>query len=185
MNASTRQLPATPRFQPLIGSDHLVLRPLVDQDAELLARYAGDVRVARATRSIAHPLPHGAVDAYLDAANAANRDEDVWAIDGTPAGQPSLLGVVSLKALDRSQSQIGYWVAPEFWSSGIASRAVCQILAENPHANRTIFAEVFQDNPASARVLTHAGFEYISDAEAFSVARNDAVPTWTYLRRMG
>ena len=36
--------------------------------------------------------------------------------------------------------------------------------------NDTIFAAVFQDNPASARVLTNCGFEYVGDAEAFSVA---------------
>tara|TARA_R110002073_G_scaffold65745_1_gene163979 strand:+ start:6935 stop:7492 length:558 start_codon:yes stop_codon:yes gene_type:complete len=185
MNVSSRLSPASTRVQPRIVSDRLVLRPLSDQDAGLLARHAGDIRVARGTRSIAHPLPAGAIDAFLRAARAPDREEDVWAIDGTPAGQPSLLGVVSLKALDRNQSQIGYWVAPDFWSAGIASNAVRMILSENPHANRTIFAEVFQDNPASARVLTQAGFEYISDAEAFSLARNEAVPTWTYLRRMG
>ena len=32
--------------------------------------------------------------------------------------------------------------------------------------------------------LTNAGFEYIGDAEAFSVARGTPVPTWTYLRRL-
>ena len=47
----------------------------------------------------------------------------------------------------------------------------------------TILAEVFQDNPRSARVLTNAGFEYIGDAEAFSVARNAKVQTWTYLKK--
>jgi len=44
---------------------------------------------------------------------------------------------------------------------------------------------VFQDNPASARVLTHCGFEYIGDAESFSVARNTTVKTGNYLKRMG
>jgi RimJ/RimL family protein N-acetyltransferase len=53
----------------------------------------------------------------------------------------------------------------------------------NPQGNRTIFAEVFQDNPGSARVLTNCGFEYLGDAETFSVARNARVPTWTYLRK--
>jgi hypothetical protein len=32
-------------------------------------------------------------------------------------------------------------------------------------------------------VLTNTGFEYLGDAEAFSVARNAPVPTWTYLKR--
>jgi RimJ/RimL family protein N-acetyltransferase len=93
--------------------------------------------------------------------------------------------VISLKPLDRGQSQIGYWVAPDFWNSGVASAAVQALVAADPQHARTLFAEVFQDNPASARVLSNAGFTYIGDAEAVSVARGGVkVPTWTYLRRM-
>ena len=47
-----------------------------------------------------------------------------------------------------------------------------------------MFASVFQDNPASARVLTNCGFEYLGDAESFSVARGATVPTWTYSRKL-
>lgn len=170
--------------QPVIPADRLLLRPLGAEDAALLALYAADRRVAEATRSIPHPLPRGTAQAFIAAALAPDRDEDVWAIDGTPQGSASLLGVVSLKALDRGQSQIGYWVAPAFWHGGIASAAVRAVLAANPHGAKTIFAEVFQDNPVSARLLTHAGFDYIGDAEAVSVARGASVPTWTYLRKM-
>ena len=48
----------------------------------------------------------------------------------------------------------------------------------------TMFASVFQDNPASAKVLTNCGFDYIGDAESYSVARGSQVPTWTYLRKL-
>jgi RimJ/RimL family protein N-acetyltransferase len=105
-------------------------------------------------------------------------------MDGSAAGLPELVGVVSLERMDRQQSEVGYWVVPAFWNFGLASEAVEGIVAANPHAARTLFATVFQDNPASARVLTHAGFEYIGDAEAFSVARNAKVATWTYLRKL-
>lgn len=176
---------AEPRTQPVIEAERLDLRPLRRQDADLLALYAADRRVAEGTRSIPHPLTKGAIAEFIDAALAPDRDEDVWAIDGWRHGSANLLGVISLKHLDRSQSQIGYWVAPAFWHGGIASQAVRAILAANPHRNRTVFAEVFQDNPVSARLLTNSGFEYIGDAEAWSIARNAAVPTWTYLRRMG
>lgn len=171
--------------QPVIEAERLVLRPLRRQDADLLALYAADRRVAEGTRSIPHPLPKGTVEGFIAAAQSPERDEDVWAIDGWRHGSASLLGVISLKHLDRSQSQIGYWVAPAFWHGGIASEAVRALLSDNPHRNRTVFAEVFQDNPVSARLLVNAGFEYIGDAEAWSVARNAAVPTWTYLRKMG
>lgn len=170
--------------QKTVETDRLILRPLKDADAGLLRLYADDVRVARNTTTIPHPLPPGVVEALITRAHASDRVEDVWAMDGSDAGLPELVGLISLERMDRNQSEIGYWVAPAFWNAGIASEAVEGIVAANPHAARTLFGSVFQDNPASARVLTHAGFEYLGDAEAFSVARNANVATWTYLRKL-
>lgn len=170
--------------QGMVTAARFLLRPVRRSDAGLFALYAGDRRVAEATRSIPHPLPPGAAEAFVDRAMARRGGEDVWAIDGSASGLPEVLGVISLRQMDRGQSEIGYWVAPAFWNLGIASEAVQALLAANPQRNCTIFAEVFQDNPGSARVLTNAGFEYIGDAESFSVARGARVPTWTYLRKL-
>ncbi len=169
--------------QPVIATDRFVLRPPRRSDAGLLALFAGDRRVAEATRSIPHPLPPGAAEAFIARATAPGRAEDVWVLDGSAHGSAEVLGVISLKRMDRAQSEIGYWVAPAFWNTGLASEAVRALVAANPNGDRTLFAEVFQDNPRSARVLTNAGFEYLGDAETFSVARNARVPTWTYSRR--
>lgn len=170
--------------QPTIETGRLLLRPLRRSDAGLLALYTGDRRVAEATRSIPHPLPPGATEGFIEAALRGDREEDVWVMDGTRHGSAEVLGLISLKPLDRNQSQVGYWVAPAFWNTGFASEAVRGLVEANPHKARTLFAEVFQDNPVSARVLTNCGFEYLGDAEAFSVARGAAVPTWTYIRKM-
>lgn len=170
--------------QPILTSARLVLRPLLDSDAALLALYTGDKRVAEGTRSIPHPLPAGATEAFIRHAQSTAREEDVWALDGSVAGYDSVMGLLSLKPLDRKQSQIGFWVAPAFWNAGFASEAVRTIIENNPHQSRTLFAEVFQDNPASAQVLMNAGFDYLGEAEARSVARGAVVPTWTYIRRM-
>lgn len=118
-------------------------------------------------------------------AMAGKSDEDIWVMDGSSTGLPEVLGVINLKRMDRAQSEIGFWVAPAFWNTGFASEAVQALVAANPHKDRTIFAEVFQDNPGSARVLTHAGFEYLGDAETFCVARNARVQTWTYIKKLG
>ena len=170
--------------QPVIAAARFCLRPIRKSDEGLLHMYAGDDRVARNTSSIPHPLPPGTTEAFVARALAEGRDEDVWIMDGSESGLGELLGVVSLKRLDRDQSEIGYWVAPALWNSGIASEAVGALLAANPQDNKTIFAKVFQDNPGSARVLTNAGFEYLGDAETFSVARNANVATWTYLKKL-
>ena len=100
------------------------------------------------------------------------------------AGLGELLGVVSLTRIEPEQSELGFWIGSGFWNTGLATEAVQALVAANPHDARTLFAEAFQDNPGSAKVLTNCGFAYLGDAESWSVARGARVPTWTYLRRM-
>lgn len=169
---------------PAIIGKRLQLRPLRASDSALIAFYTGDARVANTTSRIPHPLPPGATEAFIAKVMAADTEERVWVIDGTQSGLPEVLGVISLKVMDRDQAEIGYWIAPGFWNKGHASEALSTILEANPLGNRTIFATVFQDNPGSARVLTKSGFDYLGDAETFCVSRNARVPTWTYLRKL-
>lgn len=171
--------------QPVIETERLILRPLRRSDVGVLQMYSADERVARMTRTIPHPLPPGAAEAFVQSALAEDRTEDIWAIDGTSNGQGELLGMIGLEQMDREQSEVGYWVAPAFWNGGLASEAVRGLIEANPHKDKTMFASVFQDNPASGRVLTNNGFQYLGDAETFSVARGVNVPTWTYLKQLG
>ncbi|WP_299904711.1 GNAT family N-acetyltransferase [uncultured Paracoccus sp.] len=175
--------PAT-SIQPTIETPRFLLRPLRPSDAGLLAHYTADKRVAEGTRAIPHPLPPGASEGFIKRALAPERSEDVWAIDGSANRLAELLGVVSLTRLEDQQSELGFWIGAGFWNTGFATEAVEALVAANPHGARTLFAEAYQDNPGSARVLTNCGFAYLGDAESWSVARQARVPTWTYLRRM-
>lgn len=170
--------------QSVIETERFDLRPLRRSDMGLIELYGGDARIARMTTSIPHPLPPGMTESFVARAMADDRDEDIWAIDGTRSGASELMGLISLQRMDRDQSEVSYWVAPPYWNTGLASDAVQALVEANPMDNCTMFASVFQDNPASARVLTHCGFEYLGDAESFSVARDTAVPTWTYLKKL-
>lgn len=170
--------------QACLKSERLYLRPVRRSDEGLLSLYAGDARVASSTRSIPHPLPPGAIAAFIERSLSRDRKEDVWVMDGSEAGLAELVGVVSLSRLCSDRSEIGYWVAPAFWNTGYASEAVRCLLDDNPQNVATVFAEVFQSNPVSARVLTNLGFDYIGDAEAYCVAQGKTVPTWTYLRKL-
>lgn len=170
--------------QPVIETERLVLRPLRRSDAGLLEMYGSDERVASMTLNFPHPLPPGFVDSLITRAWEENRSEDIWALDGSAEGRGEFLGLIALDRMDRDQSEVSYWIAPAFWNTGLAQEAVRGLIEANPHDDKTMFAAVFQDNPASARVLTNVGFEYLGDAEAFSVARGVTVPTWTYLKRL-
>lgn len=161
-------------------TERVTLRPLRASDKGMIELYGGDERIAKMTTSIPHPLPPGAAEAMIKTTHAKDRVEDVWAIDGTKGGLPELIGCIALERMDRNQSEISYWLAPQFWNMGLAREAVGHLIAENPQACATIFGSVFQDNANAARVLTHCGFDYLGDAEAYSVARDANVPTWTY-----
>lgn len=166
--------------QAVIETATFDLRPLRSSDAGLIEMNASDARVAMNTTSIPHPLPPGMTDALIARAAADDRVEDIWAMDGSKSGLSDVMGLISLTRLDRNQSEIGYWVAPGFWNTGVASAAVSGLVTANPQSCANIFGSVFQDNAASARVLTNCGFQYLGDAESYSVARGSTVPTWTY-----
>lgn len=169
--------------QPRIETERLVLRPLRHADAGLMSLYCSDARVARMTRNIPHPMPPGSAEAYVERVMRGQASEMAWAIDHRAsrdgeAGEGELVGVVILK----DKGEIGYWVGAPFWSTGFATEAVeavvAQVFAERRFARLT--AEVFQDNPASAKVLTKAGFRYVGEGEGWSVARDAKVAVWHY-----
>jgi len=58
------------------------------------------------------------------------------------------------------------------------------LIDANPQSAKTLFASVFQNKPVSDWVMIHCGFDYLGDAESFSVARAATVPTWTYSRKL-
>ena len=170
--------------QPVITAERFMLRPLRRSDAGLIAMFTADKRLAAGTRTIPHPLPPGATEAYIARAMADGRAEDVWAMDGSEQGLDEVLGLISLTRIEPGQSEVGFWVAPGMWNAGFASEALAALVHANPHKSSALLAVVFQDNPGSARVLSHCGFEYLGDAEAWSVARGARVPTWTYIKKL-
>lgn len=169
---------------PVIATPRMLLRPIRTSDAGLLALYCADKSVAEMTSSIPHPYPPGAAESFISSMMKPERGSHAWVMDATEFGGSEMLGLISLDQMDRNQSQVGYWVAPAMWNTGFASEAVHALVEANPLKNQTMFGSVYQDNPGSARVLTNAGFDYLGDAEAFSVARNAKVATWTYLKRL-
>jgi len=167
--------------QPDLSTPRLRLRPLRRADAALIALHASDFKVARMTTSIPHPYPPGAAEAYVAGCRAADAPETVWALDAGEEDENGLIGVIGLKVKGDGVAEIGYWIAPAFWNAGYAGEAVDAVRAEAYRSGHTVLtAQVFQDNLASVRVLTRAGFVFEGAGEAFSAARRAMVPTFRY-----
>lgn len=163
--------------QPVLTTERLVLRPLRRADAGLIALYTSDERLARMTMNIPHPLPPGRTEAFIERVLSGERGETVWAIEHNGSVADGLIGVVALK----DDGRIGYWVGVPFWSTGFATEAVQTVCGYAIGQGRVpLSAEVFQDNAASAKVLTKTGFAYVGEGRRYCTARQSEVDTWRY-----
>jgi RimJ/RimL family protein N-acetyltransferase len=167
--------------QPELNTPRMRLRPLRRADAALIELYVSDPRVARMTTRIPHPYPPGTAEAFVERMLTPGAAETAWAMDAGGDDENGLVGLIALKRGQPGAAEIGYWVAPAFWNTGYASEAVAALAA---HAAALgigeLRAQVFQDNLASARVLSRDGFLYVGDGETYSVARGAVVPTFRY-----
>ena len=70
------------------------------------------------------------------------------------------IGFHSGQDVHRQTATVGYWLGEQFWGRGIMTEAVNAVtyFCFDNFPLRRISAEVFANNPASARVLEKAGF---------------------------
>ncbi|MEM1307812.1 MAG: GNAT family N-acetyltransferase [Pseudomonadota bacterium] len=139
------------------------LRPLRAEDADQLQVILSDANVAQMLAHIPHPFPADGARTFLTAHVPRSRtyallcaitEERV-----TPAHAAPCVGLVTLRSTE-GDVRLGYYLAPETWGRGLATSAVRQAL--NVHFGRApetaVEAGVFEDNPASIRVLEKMGF---------------------------
>jgi RimJ/RimL family protein N-acetyltransferase len=131
------------------------------RDRDALVRHANNRNVSINLRD-RFPYPYTLPDArtWLEMVIGA-KPETNFAIDvaGEAVGG---IGFTLQHDVDHRSAEIGYWLGEEFWGRGIATEALVAV-SEHAFANHDIcrlFAHVFDWNPASARVLEKAGYEY-------------------------
>ena len=166
-----------------ILTERLRLRRFRPSDAALVELIARDRRVAWMTERVPHPYPPGLAEAFIERVANGSSDEIGWAIDADTAADAAngLIGTIMLRLDEPSSARVGYWLAPAFWGTGYASEALAGVVGFARGAGfHALTARVFQDNPASVRVLMHASFAYVDDGEVYSLARDAMVPTHNY-----
>jgi len=133
------------------------------EDAESLAKALNNKKIQDNLRD-GLPFPYTVSDAkdFISAMLAADSNSTfAWAItvDDVAIGS---IGVFRKENVHRLTAEMGYYIAEEYWGKGIATEAVRQVCAyifENTDIVR-IFADPYDFNTGSCRVLEKAGFVY-------------------------
>lgn len=156
------------------------LRPWRTEDAPSLARFADNPRIAANLRD-AFPKPYGLDDAREFIASCIANEGGrqlirAIEIDGAAAG---CVNVSLGPDVYRLSAELGYMLAEEYWRQGVMTRAVVQICREAfaRFDIVRIYAEPFERNAASRRVLEKAGFT-LEGVMRSGVFKNGAVQSY-------
>ena len=172
------------RLLPHLETDRLLLRPMTASDAPRIAEIGGHPDVARMIFRATVPWPVDVVERFLHdwrwrgslGFRLGVCRKDSGALIGTiGAGQPDYGHV-------KGQPDIFYFFDLAEGGQGFASEAV-QAFAEavfHRFAPASLGADVFDDNPASMRVLSKAGFVKTGEGVGTSAARVEPAPVSVY-----
>lgn len=136
------------------------LRPLRLSDAKSIAKYANNRNVWLTLRDI-FPHPYTEADA-VSFIGLISKTEPLTTfaieLNGEAVG---IAGIHKRDDVFAHTAEIGYWIGEPFWHQGIATRTVAALkeLAFKRHNLYRLYAEVFESNPASTKVLVKNGFE--------------------------
>jgi RimJ/RimL family protein N-acetyltransferase len=136
------------------------LRPFALSDVMSVAYHANNIKVAANLRDI-FPFPYTVKDAEFFIGQVTNADplqvNFAIEVEGEAVGS---IGFHLMSDVYRKNAEVGYWLGEKYWGQGIVSEALAAIVKyvfRNYSVHR-IFANVFETNLVSMRVLEKSGF---------------------------
>jgi [ribosomal protein S5]-alanine N-acetyltransferase len=144
-----------------LETERLILRPFEVHDAPVVQALAGVYEIAVTTLNI--PYPDGVAETYIAGAREAMEHGNRFSFAITLKAGGELMGSMTLSPRPpHNTAEVGYWLGLPYWGQGYATEALRRVIKfgfEEKQLNR-IYATVFIDNRASARVLEKAGMKH-------------------------
>jgi ribosomal-protein-alanine N-acetyltransferase len=136
-----------------------IIRRWRTEDAAVLPKHANNRRVWLGLRDrFPHPYTLDDANEFLRVATAEQPARNFCIeVNGEAAGG---IRIRIGSDVHRHVGELGYWLGEEFWGHGVMSEAV-GAFTEYCFANfplHRLYAELYANNPASARVLEKNGF---------------------------
>lgn len=165
----------------LIQFDEWQIRSFRADDAPALARYGNNRAVWRNIWD-KHPYPYGVADAEEWIQWAMQQDPETTFAIASADEAIGTIGFLPQGDVARLSAEIGYWLGEPFWGRGITTRAV-QALTEHAFEEFEfvrLYATVMVWNPASARVLEKAGYQYEGLMRQSAFKDGEIIDQWLY-----
>ena len=150
----------------ILKTANLILRPWTEDDAECLYHFAKNPNVG----PIAGWPPHESIEDSLNIIKTVFSKRETYAIirDDIPIGCVGLLFHPDTNHWwGEGASELGYWIAEEYWGNGYATEASERLIehAFDDLDIEVIYATYRVENTKSKRVLEKLGFEYYKEMQ--------------------
>lgn len=156
-------------------NNHVFLRPWKPEDAAALSAICNNPKIWLNVRD-RFPHPYTVKDAIeWIGFTLSQKPLQNFAVlhNGTVAGS---IGITPKEDIYRKTMEVGYFVGEAFWGKGIATEAVAHLLhyIQQQYDVVRVYAEVFETNKASMKVLEKNGF-YLEAIRKNAVVKNNVV----------
>ena len=162
------------------------LRPLRYADREIIANLANNKKIWNNVRDMfPHPYTLAEADKFLDMVKL-QEPLITFAIE-YEFQFCGVIGMVLQKDVYRKSAEIGYWIGEPFWGKGITTKALSlatQYAFETLELER-LFANIFEGNEASKKVLEKCGFQLEGIGRKAVFKNNRFLDEWRYGKLKG
>ena len=145
----------------MMETERILLRPWVEEDAEILYKWAKDPEVGPR----AGWPPHKDVEESREIIRKIFSGEGMWAVVLKETGEPiGCVGYLSAGAsnlqIAQDEGEVGYWIAKPYWNLGICTEALGLVIdyCFREKGFKMLWGTFFTSNPASGRVMEKCGF---------------------------
>ncbi len=153
-----------PNFDPfpVLKSERLILRRIVEEDVYQIFRMRSDLDVMKYVGKDPAKSLEDAMDlVHKTSESLENKSGISWAI--TLKEEPDqLIGIIGIWRLIREhfRGELGYSLLPEYWRKGIAGEALAEVLEYGFEkiGLHSVEAHIHPNNKASAALLERIGF---------------------------
>jgi RimJ/RimL family protein N-acetyltransferase len=160
-----------------LKTQRLVLRPPTSEDKHAIVERLNDFEVARWLSNVPHPYTLADAEEWIQIV-AESASDEAAGFKLSIFLDDALIGGVGLNHREGTVYELGYWLAKDFWGSGIATEAATGLLQ---HARQTLpgakfVAHCMKGNPASSRVLEKLGFRVTGEVAIESLSLGAPMP---------
>lgn len=163
----------------VIETPRLRLRPIVQEDAEAIARIGGHPNVAPMIVAATVPWPEPQVLRFIERFRWRGRLGFRMALELPKTGK--VVGTIGVSPVPH----VFYFLDPAYWGQGLATEALRGFVTaiQGRFGLTEIGADCFDDNLASQAVLRKVGFEHVGADMGRSAARVEPAPVSVYRLR--